>query len=152
MLWLPAVNFTFITLMLLYISWKDIRARTITHRSLLFLLLSLLPLWLFLNWPINVMAAMIIFVFGFILFCLNIMGGGDVKLIALLALFIPEGMVASYLLLMSLLGGTIVLIGLVFFRHSMRENGVPYGVAISGSFILLIPFFTASDNLVGIIK
>ena len=152
MFWLPAVNFTLITLMLLYISWQDIRSRTITHRSLLFLLLSLLPLLFFLNWPINAIAAMVIFICGFMLFCLNILGGGDVKLIALLALFIPDGMVACYLLLMSLLGGIIVLIGLVFFRHSMRENGVPYGVAISGSFILLIPLFTSSDNLVGIIK
>ncbi|GLR07764.1 peptidase A24 [Mixta theicola] len=139
MLWLFDVNFIIIMLVLLFIAWQDILLRTITHRSLLCLFFCLLPLLFLPNWQLNFFAAILIFIIGFVLFYVRVIGGGDVKLMALLALFMPEKMLTDFLLLTAFIGGAIVLFGLIFFRRQIREHGVPYGVAISLAFIFLIP-------------
>lgn len=61
------------------------------------------------------------------------MGGGDVKLIAALALWLPIAPLMQMLLLMSLIGGGLTLVMLV--DHKLRRNSrtpeIPYGVAIA---------------------
>lgn len=61
------------------------------------------------------------------------MGGGDVKLIAALALWLPIAPLMQMLLLMSVLGGALTLVMLV--EHKLRKNPraleIPYGVAIA---------------------
>lgn len=141
MLWLFDVNFIIITLVLLYISWQDIRLRVIAHRSLFCLFLSLLSLLFSSHWQLNFFAAATLFITGFLLFAINTIGGGDVKLMALLALFTPEKMFADFLLLTAFIGGAIVIFSLFFFRRQIREHGVPYGVAISLAFIFLLPCY-----------
>ena len=141
MLWLFAVVFINITLVLLFIAWQDILRREIAHRSLLALFFSLLPLLLLPHWQLNFFAATLIFITGFLLFTVNVIGGGDVKLMALLALFLPEKMLTDFLLLTAFMGGAIVLCGLCFFRRQLCEHGVPYGVAIALAFIFLLPCY-----------
>jgi prepilin peptidase CpaA len=73
------------------------------------------------------------------------MGGGDVKLAAALALwFTPAGTV-KFLVLMSLAGGVLTL-GLVAWHRAKRREGrpqVPYGVAIAvGGLAILAPILT----------
>ena len=79
-------------------------------------------------------------------YALGQMGGGDVKMIGALALWLPVQMLAWMLLLMSLLGGALTLVMLA--EHRLRRRGdapveVPYGVAIAlaGLLILREPIF-----------
>jgi prepilin peptidase CpaA len=61
------------------------------------------------------------------------MGGGDVKLAAALALWFPPASTIKFLVLMSLAGGVLTLVVLAFHRARRREGRpeIPYGVAIA---------------------
>ncbi|MBW4331495.1 prepilin peptidase [Stakelama sp. CBK3Z-3] len=67
-----------------------------------------------------------------IAFALGQMGGGDVKLLGALALWLPIQPLVSMLVLMSLLGGVLTLL-LLADKHVRRSDAaleIPYGVAI----------------------
>ncbi len=73
-------------------------------------------------------------------FYLGGMGGGDVKLLGALALWLPLGGVVKLLVIMSLAGGVLTLVMLI--RHKLVKSGnkleIPYGVAIAfGGFWLI---------------
>ena len=73
----------------------------------------------------------------FALFCLAFhfgqMGGGDVKLIGALALWLPPSPLMAMLIVMSLAGGIVTL--LILAEHKIRKSKglleIPYGVAIA---------------------
>ncbi|MEP5937133.1 MAG: prepilin peptidase [Erythrobacter sp.] len=67
------------------------------------------------------------------LFALNMMGGGDVKLLTSLALWIEPTMFLKLLVIMALVGGLLTIImGLAHLMKREREKlAVPYGVAIA---------------------
>lgn len=71
------------------------------------------------------------------------MGGGDVKLIAALALWMPVPALIQLILIMSIVGGIITLLMVVDHRLSKRSGNpeIPYGVAIAiaGLFALREP-------------
>jgi prepilin peptidase CpaA len=73
-------------------------------------------------------------------FFLGMMGGGDVKLAAALALWFSPATTLRFLVLMSLAGGVLTLVVMVLHKVRRREGPpeVPYGVAIAfgGIFIL----------------
>jgi prepilin peptidase CpaA len=66
-------------------------------------------------------------------FYAGMMGGGDVKLAAALALWFSPGAIIKFLVLMSLAGGVLTLLVLVWHRVKRREGRpeIPYGVAIA---------------------
>jgi len=66
-------------------------------------------------------------------FYIGMMGGGDVKLAAALALWFPPGGTAKFLVLMSIAGGVLTLLVLGIHRLRGREGKpeIPYGVAIA---------------------
>src|SRR3954452_9586273 len=66
-------------------------------------------------------------------FYAGMMGGGDVKLAAALALWFPPLVTVKFLVLMSLAGGALTLVLLVWHRARKREGRpqIPYGVAIA---------------------
>jgi prepilin peptidase CpaA len=66
-------------------------------------------------------------------FYAGMMGGGDVKLAAALALWFPPIGTVQFLILMSLAGGVLTLGILVWHRFAKREGRpeIPYGVAIA---------------------
>ena len=76
-----------------------------------------------------------VLVFG--LFCIAFhfgqMGGGDVKLIGALALWLPPTPLMAMLLVMSIVGGVVTL--LIVIEHKIKKNKgvieIPYGVAIA---------------------
>ncbi|MFN5819683.1 MAG: prepilin peptidase, partial [Novosphingobium sp.] len=69
------------------------------------------------------------------LFALRAMGGGDVKLLAALALWITPAWFLKLVIMMALLGGVLTIVMAVW--HGMRSRrerlAIPYGVAISSA-------------------
>ena len=75
-------------------------------------------------------------------FYAGMMGGGDVKLAAALALWFPPTGTIKFLVLMSIAGGVLTL-GILFWHRARRNVGrpkIPYGVAIAaGALFVLAP-------------
>jgi prepilin peptidase CpaA len=117
----------------------DARTFTISNR-LNFTVAALAPAyWLAVPlapWPgIALQLAAGVTVFGLLAaaFYAGMMGGGDVKLAAALALWFPPAVTVKFLVLMSLAGGVLTL-GLVAWHRARRREGrpqIPYGVAIA---------------------
>jgi prepilin peptidase CpaA len=83
--------------------------------------------------PLQIAGALIVFLLLAGLFYAGMMGGGDVKLAAALALWFPPGLTIKFLVLMSLAGGVLTL-GLLVWHRARRREGrpeIPYGVAIA---------------------
>ena len=100
--------------------------------------LSGLPLWPEVVAQIAIAAG--VFAVFAIAFRIGAMGGGDVKMVAALALWLPPLAVLKLLVIMSLAGGVLTLAMLV--RHRLAKAGgqleIPYGVAIAfGGFWLI---------------
>ena len=76
------------------------------------------------------------------LFALRMMGGGDVKLLAALALWIKPEWFLELVILMALLGGalTIVMGAWHVMRRQRDRLAIPYGVAISAAGLWVIGF------------
>jgi len=67
------------------------------------------------------------------LFAFKVMGGGDVKLLTALALWIPPYEFMQLLLIMSIAGGVLTVM-MVFWHTARRQRdriAIPYGVAIA---------------------
>jgi prepilin peptidase CpaA len=87
-------------------------------------------------WPGVVMQiglAVVAFVVLAGLFALRAMGGGDVKLLTALALWIPAVLFARLLIVMALAGGVLtVVLGMWHVaRRNKEQLKIPYGVAIA---------------------
>ena len=69
------------------------------------------------------------------LFALGAMGGGDVKLLSALALWLPWQPFLKLIVLMALLGGALTIFAASWHRIARREGRVqfPYGVAIAAA-------------------
>lgn len=81
------------------------------------------------------------------LFALRMMGGGDVKLLTALALWLPARHFLELLLIMALVGGVLTL-GMGMWHVTRRRKGhlkIPYGVAIAsgGLWVLASMHWTA---------
>lgn len=100
-------------------------------------------------WPdmvIQLALAMVTFVALAGLFALKLMGGGDVKLLSALALWLAPMTFLKLLIVMSLLGGvlTILFAGWHYTVTRKRDAKIPYGVAIaSAGLITLAPILEA---------
>ena len=88
------------------------------------------------------------------LFALRAMGGGDVKLLTALALWIEPMLFLKLVVLMALLGGVLTLV--LGAWHVMRRRkdrlAIPYGVAISaaGLWVLAAHYFPAAGQAIGL--
>lgn len=85
------------------------------------------------------------------LFALKVMGGGDVKLLSALALWIAPADFLWLLLFMSLIGGvlTIIFAAWHFTVTRRRDAKIPYGVAIAcAGLITLAPTLEAGLRLI----
>lgn len=103
-------------------------------------------------WPdVAIQIGIAIATFGVLagLFAIGWMGGGDVKLLAALALWITPSNFVTLLLVMALVGGVLTLItgSLHVMRRQKDRIAVPYGVAISagGLWVLIINYLPAAQ-------
>ncbi len=78
-----------------------------------------------------------------ILFALRAMGGGDVKLLTALALWIAPAIFLKLVVMMALLGGVLTLVfgGWHMIRRQKDKIAIPYGVAISAAGLWAISSF-----------
>ncbi len=127
--------------MLVVAAASDLRARIIPNRLNLAIAVTAplawmgggLALWPDIAWQVAAAAA--VFAAFAALFFIGGIGGGDVKLIGALALWIDVRLLLSLLFVMALVGGGIAAVMLVRHRLS-RSNAtpeVPYGVAIAAA-------------------
>ena len=136
--------------MLILAAVIDVRTFTISNRLNLTVALLAPLYWLSISlspWPgvaIQLGAATTVFVLLAGAFYAGMMGGGDVKLAAALALWFSPVSIIKFLVLMSLAGGVLTLVVVALHRAKQREGRpeIPYGVAIAfgGLAILAQPF------------
>jgi len=84
------------------------------------------------------------------LFALGLMGGGDVKLLTVLALWIEPGAFLQLIVIMALAGGalTVVMGGWHFLQRQKERLAIPYGVAIAiGGLWVLYPQLIAGPGV-----
>jgi prepilin peptidase CpaA len=125
--------------MLVVAATGDLRTRTIPNWLNLTIALLAIPFW-FLSeiplWPdvaIQIAVALAVFALFAAAFAMGAMGGGDVKLIAAIALWLPPLAVMKLITVMALAGGAITLAMLIRHKIAKAEQPpqVPYGVAIA---------------------
>ncbi|MES2986938.1 MAG: prepilin peptidase [Pseudomonadota bacterium] len=141
--------FLIVTLGLLLVSAgvEDARKREIANWKNAVIALLALPWW-WANglsiWPdmaMQIGVALLVFAFFAGAFALGQMGGGDVKLIGALALWLPVQPLIWMLILMSLIGGGLTV--LMVAEKKLRRRGtmpleIPYGVAIAIATLLVL--------------
>ena len=97
--------------MLLVACWSDLRTRTIPNGLNLAIALLAIPFWWAIGlplWPdvaLQIGVALAVFAVFAGAFALGAMGGGDVKLVAAIALWLPWQAVLVLLFIMSVAGG-----------------------------------------------
>lgn len=135
-----------LAVLLLFAAVTDLKARIIANRLNLAIAL-LAPAWWWASglapWPdMAIQAALGAAVFAVFagLFALGWMGGGDVKLLGALALWLPLELLLKMLVAMSLAGGvlTLAVVAVHRFRKLETSPEVPYGVAIAAAALWVI--------------
>jgi prepilin peptidase CpaA len=117
----------------------DVRTFTISNRLNLTVALLAPVYWASVSlspWPdvaAQLAGGALVFIFLGGAFYAGMMGGGDVKLAAALALWFSPGSTLKFLVLTSLAGGVLTLVLLALHRARRREGRpeIPYGVAIA---------------------
>jgi len=140
---------------LLLAAYTDLRSRQIANRltgaialgAPFFWWSSGLALWPDVAIQIGIAIAAFAVLAG--LFALRVMGGGDVKLISALALWLAPADFLSMLIMMALVGGVLTMViggWNVIRRKSGARLSVPYGIAIAagGLWIIGIQYFPAA--------
>jgi prepilin peptidase CpaA len=139
-----------LAILLLYAAVVDVRTFTISNRLNLAIALLAPVSWLSVGMPLWPDAAIIVAVAAgvFVLlaaaFYAGMMGGGDVKLAAALALWFSPATTITFLIWMSIGGGVLTAVVLVLHRLKKKPGKpeVPYGVAIAfGGLAILIQRF-----------
>ena len=124
---------------LLFAAFTDIRSRQISNKlnivialgAPLFWWASGLSFWPEIAMQLGVALAAFAVLAG--MFALGMMGGGDVKLLTALALWIEPTAFLQLIIIMALAGGvlTIVMGAWHFLRRQKDRLAIPYGVAIA---------------------
>lgn len=125
---------------------EDARRRTIANGTNAAVAL-LAPAWWWAQgyalWPdmaLQLVLAVVVLALFAAAFAAGMMGGGDVKLIAALALWLPLVPMLNLLIVMSLAGGAVTLLMMAERRWRSGEGvlEVPYGVAIAFAGLLAL--------------
>jgi prepilin peptidase CpaA len=137
---------TLLALALVVAAIGDWRSRIIPNWLNAAIALLAIPFWWVSGlslWPdvaLQIAVAAGVFALFALAFHLGAMGGGDVKMVAALSLWLPAGAVAQMLVIMSIAGGVLTIAMLI--PHRLLKNAgnpeIPYGIAIAFAGIWLI--------------
>lgn len=162
---MQGVDFSYVLLgglaiALLIAAYTDLKSRKIANwltlgiaaGAPLFWLASGLALWPDVAWQLGTALAAFIVLAG--LFAIRAMGGGDVKLLTALALWLPPVWFLKLTVMMALIGGVLtILFGAWHVARRQRDKlAVPYGVAISsaGLWVLATHYYPAFATTSGL--
>ena len=128
-------------LMMIAAAISDVRSRTISNELNGAIAVLAIPYWLvsgltfWPDMPIQFGAALLVFLVFAGLFAIGAMGGGDVKMIGGVMLWIPLELFLPMLMVMAIGGGILSAIMLIHMklRPSDKAVEVPYGVAIAAA-------------------
>lgn len=142
----PALLLGLLVLILVSAGIEDARIREISNWKNAAIALLALPWWFAMGlspWPdmaVQLSVALAVFALFAAAFQFGMMGGGDVKMIAALALWFPFDKLVSLIVIMSLAGGAITLVMLVekWIRRRSEQPEVPYGIAIAIAALLTL--------------
>lgn len=120
---------------------SDLRSRTISNELNAAMALLAIPFWIATGlslWPdiaIQFGAAFAVFLVFAGLFAIGAMGGGDVKMIGAVMLWVPPPLFLPMLTVMAVGGGILSAVMLIHMkmRPSDKPVEVPYGVAIAAA-------------------
>jgi prepilin peptidase CpaA len=127
-------------------NWVSIALATIFPIAALIAGAPLMQIGLHVLFGIGVLAV------GFVLFQMNVFGGGDAKLLAAVSIWTGMSAVMPFILWTAIAGGVMALLMLTarqlipagtypaFVDHLLKkQNGIPYGVAIMFGALMAIP-------------
>lgn len=128
-------------LMMIAAAISDLRSRTISNELNAAMALLAIPFWvatglaLWPDVPVQFGAAFGVFLIFAGLFAIGGMGGGDVKMIGAVMLWIPVPLFLPMLTIMAIAGGILSAVMLIYMklRPSEKPVEVPYGVAIAAA-------------------
>lgn len=146
-----------VAVLLLWAAVTDVKHRRISNKIVL-AIFGMFGLWVATQlskdvniygavvWPL--VAAGVVFAVGAGLFAMRLMGGGDVKLLAVMALFAGPALSIPFVLYVVVAGGIVALGTLVHARLKQASSDtppkVPYGIAImAGGFWVCFQRFSA---------
>jgi prepilin peptidase CpaA len=130
---------------LLFAAFTDLRSRQISNRLNAAIALGAPLFWWAsglsfgdIAWQVGVALVSLIVLAGF--FALRWMGGGDVKLLAALALWVQPALFLQLIIAMAIIGGALTLaFGAWHITRRERDRlAIPYGVAIAAAALLVI--------------
>lgn len=150
----------FITCMVMTAMITDMTSFIIPNLLVVVLLLTY-PIVLFFapvmpDWKLSLLIGFGTFVAGYFLFSIKAIGGGDVKLFAVLSLFVGEPSFPEFLMEVALLGGllsVVLILARKMIAYSVSRFGIPageiprllktgepapYGIAIGMAFLMLL--------------
>lgn len=130
-----------LALLMIAAAISDLRSRTISNGLNVAIALLAIPFWIATGlawWPdaaLQFGAAFAVFLVFVGLFAVGAMGGGDVKMIGAVMLWIPLPLFLPMLTVMAIGGGILSAIMLVHSKIRPSDNPVevPYGVAIAAA-------------------
>jgi prepilin peptidase CpaA len=156
---IEAAVLLFFPILMAFAAWSDLLTMTISNRVSLALVAGFFPLAYLTGADMQVMlwhlsCGAAVLVIAFALFCFRLIGGGDAKLAAAIAVWFGWDHVLEFALIFSVLGGFLTL-GLLFARtiplppvlmrrpwiarlHD-QQTGVPYGIALAAAGLLIYP-------------
>jgi prepilin peptidase CpaA len=147
--WASWISLAGLGVLLLAAAVGDARRFVIPNRLCASVALLSLPYWWASGaafWPgyaLQLLLALAVFSALAGLFAAGLMGGGDVKLLAALALWLPIGRFAQMMVIVAIAGGVLTAMLLVRHRWARRPGRpeIPYGLAIvaGAAFVLVEP-------------
>lgn len=142
----PVILLGLLVLILVSAGIEDARIREISNWKNAAIALLALPWWFAMGlspWPdmaIQLGVALGVFALFAAAFHFGMMGGGDVKMIAALALWFPFDKLVNLIVIMSLVGGALTLVMLIdkWIRRRSEQPEIPYGIAIAIAALLTL--------------
>lgn len=140
----------------------DMRYFRIPNQVVIVSAVAFIPAWVMALGPVDpvahFLAAAIMFAFGIVMFHFRLLGGGDVKLLTVVSLWVGVGQLVPYFIVVSILGG-VTWFALAVCRRLIRyaaprlETGpdtslpaifregerIPYALPIAAASLLMLP-------------